>query len=67
MTRATVDEALCQGHTQCQFAAPDLFGLRDEDGHAYVMHDPVPVGMEDLARLAEESCPERAITLIDVV
>jgi ferredoxin len=63
--KVTVDGSRCQGHTQCQFAAPGLFGLRDEDGHAYPLHDLVPEGMEDQARLAEESCPELAIRVVE--
>ena len=31
-----VDPDRCQGHTLCNMAAPDVFHLRDEDGHAYV-------------------------------
>ena len=36
MARAIVNAELCQGHTLCNFAAPDVFHLRDEDGHAFV-------------------------------
>ncbi len=34
--RVYVDEAICQGHTLCAMAAPEVFHLRDDDGHAYV-------------------------------
>ena len=39
MARAIVNPELCQGHTLCNMAAPEIFQLRDEDGHAYVVVD----------------------------
>jgi ferredoxin len=64
MARAIVNPDLCQGHTLCNFAAPDVFHLRDEDGHAYVAIDG-ELSPEQLkqARQAELGCPERAITV----
>jgi ferredoxin len=43
--------------------APDLFRLRDDDGHSYVDSEDVPEGMEEAAQLGADSCPERAITV----
>jgi ferredoxin len=60
-----VDSDRCQGHTQCNFTAPTLFRLRDEDGHAEAAVDVVPPELEDLARLAAASCPEQAIMVED--
>ena len=64
MARAIVDPDVCQGHTLCNFAAPEVFHLRDEDGHAYVAIDGdlTPEQLE-AARQAELGCPERAITI----
>ncbi len=64
MARAIVNADLCQGHTLCTFAAPDVFHLRDEDGHAFVAVDGelTPEQLEQ-ARQAELGCPERAITV----
>ena len=59
--RVHVDQNLCQGHTQCNFTAPELFEIRDKDGLAYVTVEVVPPGLEDLAQLAAASCPEQAI------
>ena len=59
--RIEIDDARCQGHTQCNFTAPDLFGLLEENGHAFARVEQVPEGKQDLAWLAEASCPERAI------
>jgi ferredoxin len=63
MARAVVNPELCQGHTLCNFAAPDIFQLRDEDGHAYVVVDELTPEQVLLARQAELGCPERAITV----
>jgi len=63
--KVRVDEQRCQGHTQCNFTAPELFGLRDEDGHSFARHEQVPPGMDELARLAAESCPEQAIVITE--
>jgi ferredoxin len=61
--RVQVDPEVCQGHGLCRMSAPELFQLRDEDGSAYVTTPEVPRGLEDLARLGADSCPERAITV----
>ncbi len=63
MARAIVNPDLCQGHTLCNRAAPDIFHLRDEDGHAYVVVDELTPEQIPLARQAELGCPERAITV----
>ncbi|PAK24170.1 ferredoxin [Streptomyces sp. alain-838] len=61
--KVRVEGSICQGHTLCAMTAPKLFTLRDEDGHAQVVAEDVPVDQEDLAREAARSCPEQAITL----
>jgi ferredoxin len=63
MARAVVNPDVCQGHTLCNFAAPDIFHLREEDGHAYVVVDELTPEQLPLARQAELGCPERAITV----
>ena len=61
--RTTVDPDVCQGHTLCNMAAPELFKLRTDDGHAYVSDEVVPSGQEEIARRAAATCPEMAITI----
>ena len=61
--KVRVDSQLCQGHTLCAMTAPELFDLREEDGHSYVLTEDVPAGQEQRARDAVRSCPERAIEL----
>ena len=63
--RVVVDESKCQGHTLCAMTAPKLFGLRDDDGHSYVLVDEVPAAEKAAARRAAENCPERAIGIVD--
>jgi ferredoxin len=63
--RIRVDEDVCQGHARCNLTAPQLFGLRDEDGHAVVLHAAVPAELEELARRAVIGCPERAIRILE--
>ncbi len=63
--RVTVDHAICQGHAACYFTSDALFAIRDSDGRAVVLLDPVPAELTDAARRAEAGCPERAITLVE--
>jgi ferredoxin len=63
--RVTVDHALCQGHGACYFASDELFAIREGDGRAVVLADPVPDGLIAAARRAEANCPERAIILTE--
>lgn len=62
--RIRVDGAMCQGHALCAAAAQDLYTL-DDDGYSNVDRLEVPAGMEDLARRGLQSCPERAISIVD--
>ncbi len=63
--RVAVDEELCQGHARCNLTAPEVFGLRDDDGHAVVQLDPVPPEHEEAARRAVIGCPEQALRVVD--
>ena len=59
--KVRVDGDRCVGHGMCNLAAPAIFQLSDEDGHAYVLTEDVPPDLEDAALQAERSCPEQAI------
>ncbi len=61
--RVVVNPELCQGHTLCNMVAPDIFHLREEDGHAYVVVDELTPEQEPLAHKAALGCPERAVTV----
>ncbi len=61
--RPVVDVGLCQGHGQCQEAAPEVFEVRD-DGLAHVLVDEVTdaalvVRVEEAVR----RCPTDAIAV----
>ena len=58
-----VDANKCQGHTLCNRVAPELFRLREEDGHSEVISSEVPKSLEEKARKAMQGCPEQAISI----
>jgi ferredoxin len=57
-----IDDAACTGHGRCYAVAPALFEP-DDDGRGVVLQADVPVDLEDKARAAATSCPERAVQL----
>ncbi len=59
--RVVVQEDLCQGHTLCCMTAPEVFGLRDEDGHAFVQISELTPELLEAAKRAALNCPEQAI------
>lgn len=63
--RVRVDVNVCQGHSLCSWAAPDVFVPDDEDGHAIVLLDVIPPELEQATRDAAANCPESAITIED--
>lgn len=63
--RVRVDDAKCQGHTLCALNAPQVFDLREDDGHSFVRNEVVPPEHQAAVRAAFEACPERAIVLIE--
>jgi ferredoxin len=63
--KVAADRAACVGHAQCSAVCPSVFG-NDELGYVVLRDDGrVPPGDEDDARLAVESCPERALAVVD--
>ena len=63
--RVRVDEQKCQGHTLCAMSAPEVFSLREEDGHSYVASEEIDLEQEANVRNAAASCPEQAIVILD--
>jgi ferredoxin len=61
--KVKVDGSICQGHTLCAMAAPKVFQLDDEDGHAREVSEDVPTDLEPAAVEASRSCPEQAIRI----
>jgi ferredoxin len=56
-----IDPNKCQGHTLCAIAAPSVFHLREDDGHAFVSDAEVSPDLESAVLDGAETCPERAI------
>jgi ferredoxin len=61
MTRIEIDRDRCVGSGNCLFWAPNTFDL--DDGGTAVVIDPDGDG-EELARVAADGCPTRAINVI---
>jgi ferredoxin len=57
-----IDHDACTGHGRCYTLSPSLFEP-DDDGNGQLTRDDVPPELEDDARRAAGSCPERAITI----
>jgi ferredoxin len=63
--RIRIDFDRCSGHGRCYDVAPSLF-TDDERGYGQVKGDgTVTRGTEDEARAAVNSCPERAVELLE--
>jgi len=64
--KVAVDRSTCVGHAQCSAICPSVFGS-DELGYAVLVtaDGVVPAGDEGDARLAVDSCPERALSLVE--
>ncbi len=61
--RVRVLRGQCAGHALCNATAPQLFGL-DEEGQAMpLIVSDVPAEMENDARAAAGTCPERALVI----
>lgn len=60
-----VDYDLCEGHSQCLIAAPDLFDLSEETGQAVVLNPDAPEADRDRALRAAAMCPAQAIRILN--
>jgi ferredoxin len=61
-----VDADECMGHGRCYGIAPDLLSY-DDEGYVSIRGQTidVPADQVELAREAEDTCPEGAILLIE--
>jgi ferredoxin len=63
--RIQVDKSLCQGHTRCNAAAPEVYPL-DDLGYTNLDGEiEVPDGLAEAAVRGARSCPEMVITIRD--
>ncbi|MET0191363.1 ferredoxin [Pseudonocardia sediminis] len=63
--RIGVNSEVCEAHGQCSVVDMDLFPL-DDDGYSALGPDAtVPEGEEDVAKIGVESCPVRALSVLE--
>jgi ferredoxin len=61
--KVRVRAEVCQGHSMCRLACPEIFGLDDVTGHASVRSEEVPMPLVAAVENAMASCPEGAIEI----
>ncbi|MEV4375527.1 ferredoxin [Streptosporangium sp. NPDC049644] len=62
--RVVLDPDLCQGHAECEFAAPEVFSV-PRRGVVEILRDTPPPPLLDAVREAVRNCPTRALRLED--
>jgi ferredoxin len=63
--KLVIDTDICTGHARCVAHAPELFA-DDDNGYGHVIGDGnVPEELAAKARKAMQTCPERAIAIVD--
>jgi len=62
--KVVVDWDLCEGHGQCEFAAPHLFTIND-DGDLDVLDETPPESERAALEQAVRRCPTRALSVGD--
>ena len=60
--RVVVDWDLCEGHGQCEFAAPEVFTIND-DGDLEVLQEEPDESQRGKVELALRKCPTQALSL----
>jgi ferredoxin len=60
--KVRVDTAMCVGHGRCYVLSPEVFDA-DDRGHCLIPDEDVSADLEEKARVGEQNCPERAITI----
>lgn len=63
MIRALVDRDRCEGYSQCNALAPELFEV-DDDGVATPLVEEVPPELRSALENAVASCPTRALSVL---
>ncbi|WP_439031271.1 ferredoxin [Gordonia terrae] len=59
-----VDWDLCEGHGQCEYAAPDVFTI-DDDGELEVLDETPGEDQRKQVEHAVRRCPVRALSVED--
>ena len=64
MMKAKVNTAACKGCGFCARMVSGIFLMKD-NGKAFALNIEIPVDYIELARVAMEECPKKAITLYE--
>lgn len=62
--KVVVDWDLCEGHGQCEYAAPDVFTIND-DGDLEVLNETPGEDQRKDVEQAVRRCPVRALSIED--
>ena len=63
--RIELDEDLCQGHAMCELEAPGFFRV-PKRGVVEILDPEPPDGARPEIERAVESCPTRALSIVEV-
>ena len=63
--RIVLDLTLCDGHTLCAAAAPELFGIGEDDKAHLILEGDLGPECSSQVHQAISMCPMRAISLAD--
>lgn len=63
--RVAADLDLCQGHQMCQFEAPAVFGLNDDEDQVVVLDENPPDDLRAEVEAAVKYCPAMALAVTD--
>lgn len=61
--KVVVDHDLCEGHSRCQEAAPEVFEVRDDDKSYLRMENPSEA-LRPKIEQAVRICPRQAISIV---
>jgi ferredoxin len=61
--RVIVDRALCQGHAQCEDAAPEVFAVGEDDALVRLRTEDPPEETRTAVEAAVRWCPVNAIRI----
>lgn len=62
--KVVVDWDLCEGHGQCEFAAPEVFTI-DDDGDLEVLDETPDESQRAAVEQAVRRCPTHALSIAD--
>jgi ferredoxin len=62
--RVVIDEALCEGNSECMKIAPEVFVVGDDDRARLLVERP-PEGLRARIEAAVRRCPRQALAIQD--